>query len=335
MQREFAFLDDYRREIGHYFRSDLTLSALSMTTLLRRDQAGIQCGGGPGPAEDFTCSWNEIDMSDELQWDNTLFRGSAAYYERGRLPYAPGFDEALAKALGLDGGGRLLDVGCGPGTVTLALARFFTEAIGMDPDEDMLAEAERRNVTNAHWVAARAEDLPAGLGTFRVVLFAQSFHWTDRDRVAATVMEMLEPEGVFVHMSDFKNPPPVPTPLPHPTPPNAQIRELVQRYLGSIRRAGQGTLVNGTPDREDLVLARAGFTNVARHVVPAGQVVSRTADDIVAGVFSRSDSAPHLFGDRLQDFERDLRAVLRRASPNGLFAEHLPPTEIMTWRKSY
>jgi hypothetical protein len=99
-----------------------------------------------------------------------------------------------------------------------------------------------------------------------------------------------------------------------------------------VRRAGQGKLVNGTPSGEDLVLARAGFSPVERHVVPAGQVVDRTADDLVAWAFSRSDSAPHLFGDRLADFERDLREVLRRASPDGLFAERLPPTDLRIWR---
>ncbi|ONI87714.1 SAM-dependent methyltransferase [Saccharothrix sp. ALI-22-I] len=275
-------------------------------------------------------------MVDGWQWDSSLFKGASAYYERGRLPYAPGFVETLAKVLGLDGGGRLLDVGCGPGIVALALAPFFTEVVGIDPDEDMLAEAERqavrREVTNARWVAARAEDLPAGLGEFRVVVFAQSFHWTDRDRVAATVLDMLEPGGAFVHMSGLKDPPAEP-PLPLPSPPYAQIRELVLRYLGPVRRAGKGTLPNGTPGREDLVIARAGFENFQRHVVPAGQVVDRTPDDIVAWVFSHSGSAPHLFGDRLADFERDLRAVLRQASPGNRFAEHLPATDIMTWRK--
>ncbi|WP_182908800.1 class I SAM-dependent methyltransferase [Microbispora sp. H13382] len=276
-------------------------------------------------------------MPDGWQWDDTLFRGCAPFYERGRLPYAPGFAETLAAALGLDGRGRLLDVGCGPGTVILALARFFAEVVGIDPDQDMLAEAgrqaERRGVTNARWLAARAEDLPAGLGTFRTVLFAQSFHWTDRDRVAATVLEMLEPGGAFVHMSDLQKPPAEPAPPPLPAPPYARIGDLVRRYLGPVRRAGQGTLANGTPDREDLVLARAGFENFERHVVPAGEVADRTADDIVAWVFSRSDSAPHLFGDRLGDFERDLRAVLRQASPDGRFAERPPATEIMIWRK--
>ncbi|MEU9471144.1 class I SAM-dependent methyltransferase [Streptomyces avermitilis] len=276
-------------------------------------------------------------MPDGWQWDDSLFKGSAAYYERGRLPYAPEFAETLASALGLDGKGRLLDVGCGPGTVILALASCFSEVIGADPDQSMLVEAERqaerRGVTNARWVNARAEDLPAGLGAFRAVVFAQSFHWTDRDRVATTVLEMLEPGGAFVHISDFKDPPASPEPLPHPAPPYEQISELVRRYLGPVRRAGQGYLPNGTPGREDLVLAGTGFENFERHIVPAGQAVSRTADDIVAWVFSRSDSAPHHFGEKLKDFEQDVREVLRQTSPDGLFSEHLPPTEIMTWRK--
>lgn len=280
-------------------------------------------------------------MNDGWEWDSSLFKGASGYYERGRLPYAPGFVETLTAVLGLDGGGRLLDAGCGPGTVTLALAPLFAEAVGLDPDEDMLAEAGRqaalRGVTNARWVAARAEDLPAGLGEFRVVVFANSFHWTDRDRVAATVLAMLEPGGAFVHMSDLKDEfgesVPPPQTASHPVPPYAEIGDLVRRYLGPSRRAGKGTLPNGTPDREDLVLARAGFEAFERHVVAGGQTVERSADDVVAWVFSRSGSAPHLFGERMAEFEGDLRAMLREASAGGGFAECLPATEIRIWRK--
>lgn len=276
-------------------------------------------------------------MPDGWQWDSSLFRGSAAHYERGRLPYAPGFARTVATVLGLDGRGRLLDVGCGPGIVTLAMAPYVAEVVGVDPDEDMLAEAARQagrhGVENARWAAARAEELPAGLGEFTAVVFAQSFHWTDRDRTAAAVREMLAPGGAFVHVADLKDPPAPTTPLPRPAPPYGRIGELVRRYLGPVRRAGQGTLAGGTPGREDLVLARAGFVDFERHVVPAGDVTDRPAADVVAWVFSRSDSAPHLFGDRLADFERELRALLREAAPDGRFAEHLPPTEIMIWRR--
>jgi hypothetical protein len=193
--------------------------------------------------------------------------------------------------------------------------------------------AERLGVRNVRWVRARAEELPAGLGRFQAVLFAQSFHWTDRERVAATVREMLDPGGAFVLMSDLKQPRADPAPLPHPSTPWPRIGELVRRYLGPVRRAGQGVLVNGTPGGEELVLAAAGFDNFPRLVVPAGEVLARSADDVVAWVFSRSDSAPHLFGGRLRQFERDLREVLRATSPSGVFAEQVPDTEIRTWTR--
>ena len=70
---------------------------------------------------------------EDWKWDPSLFEGSAAFYEKGRLPYAPGIGEALLEALGLDGTGRLLDVGCGPGTVTVVFAPYFAEAIGSIP----------------------------------------------------------------------------------------------------------------------------------------------------------------------------------------------------------
>jgi 2-polyprenyl-3-methyl-5-hydroxy-6-metoxy-1,4-benzoquinol methylase len=70
----------------------------------------------------------------ECEWDETLFAGAAAYYNRGRLPSAPGLADAFKNAFGLDGRGRLLDVGCGPGTVALPLAGLFREVVGLDAD---------------------------------------------------------------------------------------------------------------------------------------------------------------------------------------------------------
>ena len=58
----------------------------------------------------------------------------------------------------------------------------------------------------------------------------------------------------------------------------------------------------------------------------------RTIDDIVASVFSTSSTAPHLFGDRRQDFERDVRGILSRASPTGRFSLRLPDNILRVWR---
>jgi SAM-dependent methyltransferase len=272
------------------------------------------------------------------EWDDTLFSGTAVYYQRGRLPYAPGLADVLAEALELDGRGRLLDVGCGPGTLALSTAHLFSEIVGVDPDGGMLAEATRgaaeRGVTGkARWVRARAEDLPAGLGTFTVAAFGQSFHWMDRDLVAATVRAMLRPGGTLVHISDLKTEIRTVDGLPYPAVPYAAIEELVRHYLGPVRRAGRGVLPQGTPGDEAAVLARAGFSGPRRHVVPGGQALERTWDDVVAWVFSMSFSAPHLFGPRRDDFEADLRRLLREASPSDRFSERRPSTEVFVWGK--
>lgn len=267
-------------------------------------------------------------------WDETLFAGAAAHYERGRLPYAPGLGAALASALGLDGTGRLLDVGCGPGTVALLLAAHYAEVVGLDPDEGMIAEA-RESAADAgvdgssRWVKALAEDLPAGLGEFTTVTFAQSFHWMDRDLVAATVAKMLVPGGAVVHIADLKSEVRSSEGLPHPPVPYAAIDDLVRGYLGPVRRAGRGFLPQGTPGGEAEVFARAGFTGPQDVIVPGGEPVVRGVGDVIAWVFSTSSSAPHLFGERVDAFEADLRALL---GP-GPFAERLPSTHARIWRR--
>ncbi|WP_165484773.1 class I SAM-dependent methyltransferase [Streptomyces kasugaensis] len=275
-------------------------------------------------------------MAADWEWDDTLFSGTAPYYRRGRLPYAPGLVDVLAEVLKLDGRGRLLDMGCGPGTLALSLAHLFSDVVGVDPDSGMIAEATReaaeRGVTGkTQWVQARAEDLPAGLGTFTVATFGQSFHWMDQDLVAATVRDMLQPGGALVHISDLKTETRTIDGLPHPAVPCAAMEELVRHYLGPVRRAGRGVLPQGTPDGEATVLTRAGFSGPQRHVVPGGQALTRTCADVVAGVFSMSFSAPHLFGPRRDDFEADLRRLLREASPSGRFSERRPSTEVFVW----
>jgi SAM-dependent methyltransferase len=271
------------------------------------------------------------------QWDATLFKGSARYYERGRLPYPSGLAEALASALQLDGRGRLIDGGCGPGTITLRLAHLFEEVVGLDADPDMLVEAERRaqelGIVNARWVHALAEDLPAGQGVFRVATFAQSFHWMDRDRVAAAVYGMLEPGGAFVQVSTSADGASDAGHLPYPPPPDEEIKKLVIGFLGPLRRAGQGVLLYGTPDGEAAVLGRAGFEDAEVVPVPGRELAVRTIDDLVAAQFSNSSTAPHLFGAGLQQFEADLRDLLAAASASGRFAERTGDTELRIWRK--
>ena len=81
------------------------------------------------------------------------------------------------------------------------------------------------------------------------------------------------------------------------------------------------------------MLGVAGFEEPVSRRVPAGPILVRTVDDIVAWVYSLSGSAPHLFADLGAEFETELRQLLHAVSQAGQFADRLPDTEAVVWRK--
>jgi SAM-dependent methyltransferase len=209
------------------------------------------------------------------------------------MPYPQSVADALRDELGLDGTGRLLDVGCGPGSLTHLLAPLFAEAVGVDASAAMLREAEREAAANERFVEAPAEALPE-LGTFRVVTLAQSFHWMDQASVAAALYALVEPGGALVHVGAT-------THEGDGDVPRAEIEELIERYAGPR-----------PPTRSDerRNLAAVGFTGPVEIDVRRDEVFERSSDDVVASVFSLSYASPARFGDRVEDFERDLRSLL-------------------------
>ncbi|MEV4009150.1 class I SAM-dependent methyltransferase [Nonomuraea angiospora] len=112
----------------------------------------------------------------------------------------------MIRRFGLDGSGRLLDLGCGTGQLTIPLAGHVAEAVGVDSEPDMLAEAARQalegEVGNVTWVRGGSADLPGGLGRFRLVTMRRSFHWIDRERVLAALAGMVEDGGGVVIAND-------------------------------------------------------------------------------------------------------------------------------------
>ena len=266
-------------------------------------------------------------------WDPDLYAGSAAYYAVGRMAYPPELPEAFARELALDATGRLLDVGCGPGQLTLLLAPWFAESVGIDADADMVAEAQGRagGMAGVRFRRMLAEELPGGLGAFDLVTFAQSFHWLDRPRVAAAVRGVLAPGGAcaVVHATMHHGVDPVGE-LPHPRPPHDVIAALIRRYLGPVRRAGSRLVPDDLPSDSVEVFRAAGYRGPRRFEVP-GRIVVRTADQLVATVYSLSSSTPHLFGDRRAAFEAELRQVLHDAAPDGRFAEQTREIAVDLW----
>ncbi|CAM3674935.1 class I SAM-dependent methyltransferase [Nocardiopsis rhodophaea] len=137
------------------------------------------------------------------------FDHAAASYDR-LVAANPGYHRHLrvsARRLGLPRGGeglRVLDLGCGTGASTAALAREFprAEIIGVDASEGMLARARAKPWgPRVRFVHARAEDLTAGdLGGPSDAVFAAYLlrNCPDPDATLATARDVLKPGGRIV-----------------------------------------------------------------------------------------------------------------------------------------
>jgi hypothetical protein len=83
------------------------------------------------------------------------------------------------------------------------------------------------------------------------------------------------------------------------------------------------------------VMREAGFVEPTLVEVGGGTVMERTADEVVASVYSLSSSTPHLFGDRLDAFDSELRELLAATSPNSLFSEQRREVAVQIWRPEW
>jgi SAM-dependent methyltransferase len=263
------------------------------------------------------------DVSDEWYAD------AAEHYERGRLPYPSALESLFEAAVGRCG--RLLDVGCGPGTVGLRLAGLFEYLVGVDRDAGMVEHARSRaaamNLKTARFIRGSVEDLPTDLGPFRVVIVAQAFHWFDGPRAAEAILRLLEPGGhcVVVYAWSLRGDPAPDIALPEP--PYAAMDVLSER-LGGLRGGPPRT----APDDESGPMTAAGFDGPDGWRVPGGEVVVSSAGDLIARWLSRSDAAAFRTGPRRVEYIAAAEKILRNASEAG-FAERLRDARFNVWTK--
>lgn len=257
--------------------------------------------------------------------EGDLFSGAAAYYARFRRAYPGEVVSYLVDECGLDGTGRLLDVGCGTGQVFSALGRHFEEVVAIDPDPEMLTHAQRTvdssSLRRVHLDQIKAEQIGPQLGKFRTAVCGASFHWMDRPRVAELVYDRLEPGGriallAYSGLHDGE----------------AEWERTIVRtlgdWLGSARRAGGGLYQPGERHETVLALSRFGLPRIANIVVDEFW----TIDEIVGFLYSTSYASKAILGERAQDFELDLRQRLLPLVPAEGVVKHIEHTIITAER---
>jgi len=141
---------------------------------------------------------------------NAQFGARAASYLKSAV-HAAGADlDALAGLVHGHGGARVLDLGCGAGHVSFAVAPHVREVVACDLSPEMLsvvAEAAReRGFANIVTRESVAESLPFPEASFDFVLSRYStHHWGDLDAGLREIARVLKPGGT-VAIADSVSP---------------------------------------------------------------------------------------------------------------------------------
>ncbi|WP_327141078.1 class I SAM-dependent methyltransferase [Nocardia sp. NBC_01327] len=242
-----------------------------------------------------------------------LFRGTAWHYARYRPGYPREFVDEIIRTFDLDGSGRILDLGCGTGQLTVPLAMSAGEAVGVDPESEMLIEAAAyaasAGVTNAIWVEGSSAKLPTDLGRFEVVTMGRSFHWMEREQVLAVLDKLVKEAGGLVIANDSCLVRPV-------TDWQQRIEEIQNRFVPTNEQRRPRFSDDYLPHEE--ILRRSAFPKVDRRVYEFQR--EWTVAQAIGYLYSTSMPLRRLLSDR-DAFEREITHALTPLAADGRLFE--------------
>lgn len=190
LPREHAYL--IASEGTDHFMGGLFLAGPALLSQASRVAQAFRDGGGV-PFEAFDSDWIEaMDLMSSGPYEHRL-----ASYWMGQLP------DVTTR---LESGGRALDLGCGVGRVSLALATAYpaAEVVGVDPDAGSIARARNSaaatGTERVSFVEGTISDLPAEDLYDFVALFDCLHDLTDPVGTLSDIRSHLKPDGALMVM---------------------------------------------------------------------------------------------------------------------------------------
>lgn len=229
--------------------------------------------------------------------------GTADHYAAHRPGYGEAAIEYLVDRFDLSDA-RVLDLGCGPGTLAVPLAAHTGSIVAMDPDEAMLArarehaqEAGRENLAFRSGSDAELHDV---MGPFRLTTMGRSFHWMDGRKTIRQLRAITEPAGGVAILNDHGL-------LTRGTEDwTAAVHTVVSEYADVPEQRDPAEVEYDDP--WDELLADCGLVDVETTTFPLER--EWTVDGVVGYLLSLSSCAPAVLGDDREELAEAVREVL-------------------------
>jgi SAM-dependent methyltransferase len=260
-------------------------------------------------------------MDDEVRFAPDLYRGTAGYYDKYRLPYPAGMLEDLVRRAGVSGRGRLVDLACGTGQLAFPLRHRFREVWTVDREPDMVdlvrEKAAAAGAGEIRPVVSDAETLDCAPGYFELAVIGNAFHRLDRDAVASRVLGWLRPGGCLALCWSSG---------PWPDESAAWQRALAvtvdqwRARLGVEHRVPPGWDLPQKRRPDPQVLAEAGFQAGGHYEFAVGR---RWTLAEIGGYIRATSALPAVvLGDQAATFDADLAVALgRHADADGRYPQ--------------
>ena len=241
----------------------------------------------------------------------------ASAYAEDVMPMFATFAREALRLAAVGAGTRVLDVACGPGTLTLLAAEAGARVDALDFSPEMIALLRQRAAANVEPRIGDGQNLPYGDASFDAAfsMFGLIF-FPDPPRGLRELRRVLVPGGRAV-ISSW--PPPTEVPL--------------MRVLGAAMREALPNMPPNAmddpfnhPDSFTAALEAAGFRDVAIHRVVHVQEVSGI-DEVFASL--RRSMAPlallaKMMGDRFEPVAAKIHSRLRAEFGDGPLRIEMP-----------
>ena len=260
---------------------------------------------------------------EDPQFRSDLFRGTAGYYDRFRVPYPQSLLDDLVRRSGANGEGTLLDLACGPGLIGFALHGRFREVWAVDQEPDMIDVARRKaaaaGIGSFRFATSAAEDLSVSQDSFELVAIGNAFHRMQRDEVAARILRWLRPGGHLALLwggSPWDGQAPWQRAMAETTR-RWQVRAQEQRRQQDRIPPNYAENRQRRPDPD--VLRDAGFEPAGAYRFPVRW--EWTPETLIGFAYSTSVVSREALGDLAPGFEEDLRREVLAREPSGVLPQ--------------